>query len=181
MTDACTWAKRNGYADGINGASVDVRLHCITENPNDPDNASLAPAGMCQPSKDENSGPDGCAQSVYCPLPGEVPSVSDRGCNSITVTIQTPANRLFSSFFHVPGSEVGYASSAGEYTEAVPIQAVITIDRTGSMGLPLCNSQRPGLLQLPIHNSGCPIVEAKNGAKTFTDFCFRTPRTPLTW
>jgi hypothetical protein len=67
---------------------------------------------------------------------------------------------LFMSVFGIGSINIDATATAGY--GVVPVDSVIAIDATGSMGAaPACNSND--------NNSGCPIWEAKNAASAFVD------------
>lgn len=138
---ALEWAARNGYADGVDGVEVEVELLCANKilNP---------PTGICRnpnPSSDDPS-----------------PCVPERGCDSIRVTIRKPERHFFSSIFGVSGMHVGSGAVASLAFDLLPLDTVLMVDATGSMGAsPPCNSDDT--------NSGCPIKEAKDAAIDFVD------------
>lgn len=138
---ALEWAARNGYADGVDGVEVEVELLCANKIPS-------PPPGICRntnPSSDEPS-----------------PCVPERGCDSIRVTIHKPGRHFFSSIFGVSGMLVGSGAVASLSFNLLPLDTVLMVDATGSMGAsPPCNSNGT--------NSGCPIKEAKDAASDFVD------------
>lgn len=66
---------------------------------------------------------------------------------------------LFMGIFGFGDVEIQATAAAG--FGSIPIDAVLTIDATGSMGAPPCNEAQ--------NNPGCPIKEAKDAASDFAD------------
>jgi len=120
---------------------------------------SLPQAGLCLNTGTE---PIACGyqhlQSCAAVL-SYTPQVTDDNCDTIQVTVNKPATQLFSSFFHVGGTQEGFGSAAGDYVQAKPLDAVLVMDDTGTM-------------------SGTPIAQAKLAATNFTNYLLPTPTPP---
>ena len=87
---------------------------------------------------------------VYPDVPGQ----------QVGVTATKTINTIFMRMFGIGSVEVSNDALAG--FGIVPVDAVMSIDATGSMGAnPPCNASD--------NNSGCPIWEAKNAATAFTN------------
>ncbi len=87
--------------------------------------------------------------SVYPDVPSQQVGVE------ATKTVHT----IFMKMFGIGSVEVSNDALAG--FGVVPVDAVLAIDATGSMGASPCNGSQ--------NNSGCPIYEAKNAATAFTN------------
>jgi Flp pilus assembly protein TadG len=77
----------------------------------------------------------------------------------VGVTATKPVKTIFMRLFGIDTVDVSNDATAG--FGVVPVDAVMAIDNTGSMGDPPCNASQ--------NNSGCPIFEAKNAATAFTN------------
>ena len=137
---ALEWAERNGYEDGVNGVEVTVELLCKNTFA-DP------PQGICT-NTSLTGGPGPC-------------QVGD-GCDSLRVIISKPAGRLFTSIFGVGEVHVASGAAAGLDIYSQPVDAMVLLDATGSMGRPpLCDETQA--------NDGCPVKEARDAAHAFAD------------
>lgn len=77
----------------------------------------------------------------------------------VAVTATKSVSTVFMRALGVGSVTVRNDATAG--FGVVPVDAVMSIDSTGSMGAPPCNGSQ--------NNSGCPIFEAKNAATSFTN------------
>ncbi len=77
----------------------------------------------------------------------------------VGVTATKTIKTVFMRMFGIDTVKVSNDALAG--FGIVPVDAVMAIDATGSMGASPCNSSQ--------NNSGCPIYEAKNAATAFTN------------
>jgi len=151
---ALDWAARNGYPDGVNGVDVTVELLCKNTFP-DP------PAGICT-NTNPAGGPSAC--------------LAGSGCDGLRVIISKPAGRLFTSIFGVGEVHVASGAAAGLDIYSQPVDAMVLLDATGSMGR-TCNVLAPPEGCPPENvvcdpeddNDGCPIKEARDGANAFID------------
>jgi Flp pilus assembly protein TadG len=80
--------------------------------------------------------------------------------NQLKVEGQRSVPMFFMGFFGV-GHVTIHATAAAGGSNAMRVDSVLSIDSTGSMGDSPCNGSQ--------NNSGCPIFEAKNAAKAYTD------------
>jgi Flp pilus assembly protein TadG len=87
--------------------------------------------------------------SVYPDVPSQ----------QVRVVARKTVNTIFMRVFGIKTFTVQNEATAGFGT--VPVDAVMAIDATGSMGASPCNSSH--------NNSGCPIKEAKDAATTFVN------------
>lgn len=140
VSSALEWAANNGYTDGVDGVEVEVQLLCKNHISNPPDD-------ICSNSNVPGSGPGLCN-------PGD-------GCDSMRVTIRRPADHLFTSVLGIGGTIIGAGAAAGLDVSLTPLDTVILLDATGSMGAAPCNPER--------NNSGCPIKEATDASNDFID------------
>lgn len=84
----------------------------------------------------------------------------DVPAQQVGVTATKTINTIFMRMFGIDTVQVSNDALAG--FGIVPVDAVMSIDATGSMGAsPPCNASD--------NNSGCPIWEAKNAATAFTN------------
>ena len=79
--------------------------------------------------------------------------------NQLKITGSKTVNTIFVRVLGIDSADVGSKAVAG--FGIAPVDAYMAIDATGSMGASPCNGSQ--------NNSGCPIYEAKNAAKKFTD------------
>jgi hypothetical protein len=140
---AMEWAARNGYEDGEDGVQVEVEMLCSNT-------LTTPPTGIC-----DNNNPNG--SSVCSP---------QVGCDSMRVIIRKPGVRLFSGIFGSGDIEVGSGAVAALSFEVIPLDSVLLLDDTSSMGQG-CNGSQS--------NPGCPVREAKIAARDFTDVLLGTP------
>ena len=77
----------------------------------------------------------------------------------VGVTATKTVRTIFMRMFGIGSVKVSNDALAG--FGVVPVDAVMAIDATGSMGASPCNGSQ--------NNSGCPIYEAKNAASAFTN------------
>lgn len=77
----------------------------------------------------------------------------------VGVTATKTVKTVFMRMFGIDTVKVSNDALAG--FGIVPVDAVMAIDATGSMGASPCNGSQ--------NNSGCPVYEAKNAAKAFTN------------
>jgi hypothetical protein len=87
--------------------------------------------------------------SVYPDVPSQ----------QVRVVARKTVNTIFMRVFGIKTFTVQNEATAGFGT--VPVDAVMGIDATGSMGASPCNGSQ--------NNSGCPIYEARNAANTFVN------------
>jgi hypothetical protein len=87
--------------------------------------------------------------SVYPDVPSQ----------QVRVVARKTVNTIFMRVFGIKTFTVQNEATAGFGT--VPVDAVMAIDATGSMGASPCNGSQ--------NNSGCPIWEAKQAATTFVN------------
>jgi Flp pilus assembly protein TadG len=80
--------------------------------------------------------------------------------NQLKVEGEREVSMSFMGFFGI-GDVTIHASAAAGGSQGARVDSVLSIDSTGSMGSAPCNSSQ--------NNSGCPIYEAKNAAKIYTD------------
>lgn len=99
---------------------------------------------------------------------GEISFPQTTSENEFRVRGRRSINALFMGIFGFNSVEVDATATAG--FGRVPVDTVLTIDATGSMGAPPCNAAQ--------NNSGCPIKEAKDAAQQFADILL--PDTPTT-
>ena len=129
---AYDWAAKNGYAAG----DVSVDLLCYNDS----------------------------SSSAICdnPNPGAGPTPCNVGqnCDSLRVTITKPSTMLFSGIFGVDSFDIEAGATAGLTIQSTPVDTVLTVDATGSMGFG-CNAT--------FTNPGCPIKEARDAANQFVD------------
>lgn len=133
---AYEWADKNGYS----GSEVNVQLLCYN---------SLSSSAIC-----DNPSPG--AGPVACTV-GET-------CDSLRVTISKPSTMLFSSIFGLDAFDIEAGSAAGLTIQSVPVDTVLSLDATGSMGTTfngICNAAQ--------NNPTCPIVIARAAANDFVD------------
>jgi hypothetical protein len=97
--------------------------------------------------------------SVYPNVPSQQVGVS------ATKTVKT----IFMKMFGIGTVQVSNDATAG--FGVVPVDAVMALDATGSMGASPCNGSQD--------NSGCPIFEAKNAATAFTNTLLPAANTSL--
>ncbi len=142
INDACNWAALNGYTDGKDDVEVDVQLFC------DPKTTNLT--GICS---NTGGSPIACSPKQECAsvVLHEEPQVTTPGCDSISVTVSKPATYVFGTYFGLPGKLIARGAAAGLQIDVVPLRAMMTIDRTGSM-------------------NGNPLTQAKIAARNFTDY-----------
>ncbi|MBI5288797.1 MAG: hypothetical protein HY873_07480 [Chloroflexi bacterium] len=145
--DACDaafrWAERNGYGDSD---TTDVRLYFYCGNTIPVEHA------------------DACFNEAQNTAFGLSPCPSAAGethCDSVNVQVERDAARMFSSFFGgAVDFDVGFSAWGNVSYRIKPLDTVMSIDASGSMG-DGCDS--PGV---------CPIEEARIGANQFTDILF---------
>ncbi len=83
----------------------------------------------------------------------------DAASQQVSVTASKKVDTIFMRVFGIKTMTVTNSATAG--FGVIPVDAVMAIDATGSMGASPCNGQQS--------NSGCPEYEAKNAAKSFTN------------
>jgi hypothetical protein len=144
-TDSCTaafeWAARNNYGED-DGAVVKVAYYCGNT-------IAYPPAGICS-----NENRNNAIGISPCPSAGS----GEVGCDSLNITIEKGAVELFSTFFGGVGFNVGFSSWGSVSFRISPLDAVMSIDASGSMGFGCDVSQS---------NPGCPIREARIAADEF--------------
>jgi hypothetical protein len=100
--------------------------------------------------------------SATFPATGEEFQIRVKGTRTVDM--------IFMDIFGFGEVDVSATATAG--FGVVPLDVVMAIDATGSMGASPCNSSH--------NNSGCPIHEAKNAAKDFTDLLLGSVGAELT-
>jgi len=100
--------------------------------------------------------------SATFPATGEQFQIRVKGTRTVDM--------IFMDIFGFGEVDVSATATAG--FGVVPLDVVMAIDATGSMGASPCNSSH--------NNSGCPIYEAKNAAKDFTDLLLGSVGADLT-
>jgi uncharacterized protein YegL len=113
IQSALDWAERNGYEDGVDGVTVTPKLLCRNTLAN-------PPADICRNSHPSSPQPDSCSVGGHC--------------DAIRVTISKPGTHLFSKMFNIGDVQVGFASAAGVSLDVTPLDVVLFIDTSGSMG-----------------------------------------------
>jgi hypothetical protein len=142
LDTAMDFARRNGYEEGVEGVQIEVTFYCGNSIGN-------PPPGICQ-------NPLAPFLSV-CEL--------ESGCDAIEVKIRKPARGFFSTIFGVTHVDTGYLSLANVKFNLKPIDTVVALDATSSMGI-----NAPSQFDCtPETSSGCPIQEAREAANAFVD------------
>lgn len=127
---AFEWAKRNQY--GEPNAEVTVSYWCGND-------IQFTPANICH---NENAG--GSGAPTPCPN-----AAVETNCDTIRVTVEKPAVRLFAGLFPAFSFDVGFSADASVNYRIQNLDAVMSIDASGSM-------------------QGDPIVQARIAANKFS-------------
>jgi hypothetical protein len=134
---AFDWAKRNNYEAGKGDVEVTVSYWCGNNLQTQPTNITV-----CVNENASTGGKTECSASL-----------GKDHCDTIRVVVQKPAVRLFAGIFPAFSFDVGFSADASVNYRVKHLDAVMSIDASGSM-------------------IGDPITQARIGAENFTAVLF---------